>query len=333
MRNPRTRAPRKGQRRGAIAAACLTIGIACAGAHAQSYPSRPIRLVTPFPAGGTAEVLARAIAVQVEAQLGQPVVVDSRGGANGIIGTEIVARAAPDGYTALHVTASFVINPHIYRKLPYHYDRDFVPVTSVVLGTGYLVLVHPAVPARTLQELIALAKKDSRLTYGSPGVGNTLHLAAEFFNVRAGTRLVHVPYKGVAPAMNAAIAGEVQAIFMPATIAIPMVKAGKLRALAFTANKRLAELPDVPTSAEAGLELPLSGAWHGWFVPARTPAAIVQRLHAEAQKALGVPKVRDFILAGGYEPDGRSPAAFREFVRAEYERYGEMVRAAKLEPQ
>jgi tripartite-type tricarboxylate transporter receptor subunit TctC len=333
MPRPRRSAAGSSCRHGAIAAACVAVASACGAAHAQSYPSRPIRLVTPFPAGGTAEVIARAIAVQVEAQLGQPVVVDSRGGANGIIGTEIVARAAPDGYTALHVTASFVINPHIYRKLPYHYERDFVPVTSVVLGTGYLVLVHPAVPARSLQELIALAKKDSRLSYGSPGIGNTLHLAAEFFNVRAGTHLAHVPYKGVAPAMNAAIAGEVQAIFMPATIAIPMVKAGKLRALAFTASKRLPELPDVPTSAEAGLELPLSGAWHGWFVPAGTPAAIVERLHAEARKALGVPKVRDFILAGGYEPDGRSPAAFREFVRLEYERYGEMVRAAKLEPQ
>jgi tripartite-type tricarboxylate transporter receptor subunit TctC len=300
------------------------------GACAQAYPNRPIRLVTPFPAGGTAEVIARTIAVQMESQLGQPIVVDSRGGANGIIGTEIVARAAPDGYTLLHVTASFVINPHVYRKLPYDVERDFTPVTNVILGTGYLLLVHPQVPARSLQEFIALAKKDSRLSYGSPGIGNTLHLAAEFFNVRAGTKLVHVPYKGVAPAMNAVMGGEVQAIFMPATIAVPMVKAGKLRALAFTASKRLPELPDVPTTTEGGLELPLPGAWHGWFAPAHTPAAIVSRIQTEANKALHTPKVRDYIVAGGYEPDGRSPEEFQQFVKLELARYGEMVRAAKI---
>lgn len=323
------------RRNGAFGRRVAALALSCAATAvlAQAYPARPVRLVSPFPAGGTAEVLARSITTQVETQLGQPIVVDSRGGANGIIGTEIVARAAPDGYTLLHVTASFVINPHVYRKLPYDIERDFKPVTSVVLGTGYLIIVNPQVPARTLQEFIQLARKDGKLAYGSPGVGNTLHLAAEYFNARAGTQLVHIPYKGVGPAMNAVIAGEVQAIVMPATIATAMIKAGKIRALAFTGSTRLAELPDVPTSAESGLDLPLSGAWHGWFAPAGTPNAIAQRLQTEARKALAVPKVRDFIIAGGYIPDGRPPEEFQKFVRDEFVRYGEMVRAAKVTPQ
>lgn len=230
--------------------------------HADAYPTRPIRLVAPFPAGGTADVLARQVSTDVSTHLGQSIVVDNRSGANGIIGTDTVAKAPPDGHTLLHVTASFVINQHIYRKLPYDVFKDFDPVTNVVLGTGYLVLLNPSVPASSVKELIALAKKTGNVTYSSPGVGNTLHLAAELFNVRTGVKLLHVPYKGVAPA--------------------------------------------------------------------KTPSAILSRLHREVYKVLQTPRVREAIVAGGYEPDGRSPGEFRKFLRQEYDRYGEMLRVANV---
>ena len=307
--------------------------VCIANAAAQTYPTRsirPIRLIVPFAAGGTADVIARSTSNEVGAQLGQPFVLDNRGGANGIIGTDLVAKAPPDGHTLLHVTASFVINPNTYTVLPYDIFRDFEPVTNVVLGTGYLLALHPAVPANSVKELIALAR-DGRVSYSSPGVGNTLHLAAELFSVRAGVKLLHVPYKGVAPALNAVLAGEVQATFIPATIALPLVKAGRAKAVAFTGRSRFAGLPQLPTMAEAGVpNLELTGSWHGWFAPAKTSMAVLSRLHQEVTKALQVPRVRDAIISGGYEPDGKSPAEFRKFLRAEYERYAEMVRVAKV---
>ncbi|HYH41865.1 MAG TPA: tripartite tricarboxylate transporter substrate binding protein [Burkholderiales bacterium] len=300
-------------------------------AAAAEYPNRPVRLVAPFVAGGTADVLARQIANEVSSQLGQTFVIDNRAGANGIIGTDTVAKAPPDGHTLLHVTASFVINQHIYRKLPYDVFRDFDPVTNVVLGTGYLFVINPSVPAASVKELIALAKKTGKVNYSSPGVGNTLHLAAELFNVRAGVNLLHVPYKGVAPAMNAVLSGEVQATFIPATIALELVKAGKLKAIGFTGASRWSGMPNLPTMKEQGVaNLELTGSWHGWFAPAKTPPPVLARLHQEVRKALQVPRVRESIVAGGYEPDGSSPAAFRKFLRQEYDRYGEMVRVAKI---
>ena len=317
-------------------AAALVATVLCTGAHAASsgaattYPTRPVRLVAPFPAGGTADVLARQVSTEVGAQLGQQFVLDNRSGANGIIGTDTVAKAAPDGHTLLHVTASFVINQHIYRKLPYDIFRDFEPVTNVVLGTGYLLLVNPAVPVSSVKDLIALAKT-GKVSYSSPGIGNTLHLAAELFNVRTGVKMLHVPYKGVAPAMNAVLAGEVQTTFMPATIAVTMVKAGKLKALAFTGSSRWAGMPELPTMAEQGIaNLELTGSWHGWFAPAKTPAPILSRLHQEVRKALQAPRLREAIVSGGYEPDGRSPAEFRRFLRQEFDRYGEMIKVANV---
>ncbi len=302
----------------------------CASASAQPYPARPIRIVVPFAAGGTADVIARSVANEVGAQFGQPFVLDNRGGANGIIGTDIVAKAPPDGHTLLHVTASFVINPNTYTSLPYDIFRDFEPVTNVVLGTGYLLVLHLAVAANSVKELIALAR-DGKVSYSSPGVGNTLHLAAELFGVRAGVNLLHVPYKGVAPALNAVLAGEVQATFIPATIAAALVKAGRAKAVAFTGAARLPTMPQVPTMNEAGVpNLELTGSWHGWFAPAKTPVGVVSKLHAEIAKALRVPRVREPLVSGGYEPDGSSPAAFKNFLRGEYARYAEMVKVANV---
>ncbi len=309
----------------------VTIGLGVTSVCANAYPTRPIRLVAPFPAGGTADVIARTITSEVGAQLGQPFVLDNRAGANGIIGTDMVAKAQPDGHTLLHVTASLVINPHIYRQLPYDVLKDFDPVTNLVLGAGYLVLVNPSTPVSSVPELIALAKKTQKVTYSSPGVGNSLHLAAEIFNLRTGIRMLHVPYKGVAPAMNALLGGEVQVSIMPGTISIGHVKAGKLKAIAFTGASRWAVLPDLPTVREQGIaNFELSGGWHAWFAPAKTSAAILSRLHQEVSKALQFPRVREALLAGGYEPDGRSPAETRRFVRAEYERYAEMVKVANV---
>jgi tripartite-type tricarboxylate transporter receptor subunit TctC len=301
-----------------------------ADAYAQSYPTRPIRLIVPFPAGGTADVIARGIANEASTQLAQPIVLDTRGGANGIIGTDIVAKAVPDGHTLLYVTASFVINPHIYLKLPYDVFRDFDPVTNAILGTGYLVVLHPAVQAPSVKALIALAR-DIKLSYSSPGVGNTLHLAAELFATRAGIKLLHVPYKGVAPALNAVMAGEVQMTLIPPTIALTQVKAGRVKAIAFTGASRFAGLPQLPTMSEAGVaNVELTGAWQGFFAPAKTAPPAMARLQQELARALQVPKVHELIVAGGYGPDGRSGAAFATLLRAEYECYGEMVRVANV---
>jgi len=304
-------------------------------ATAQTYPTRPIRLVVPFPAGGTADVIARSIANEASTQFGQPFVIDNRGGANSIIGSEIVAKAPPDGYTMLYVTAALVINPHVYLKLPYDALRDFDPVTNGVLGTGYLVVLHPSLPANSVKELVALANDPQmrgKLSYSSPGVGNTLHLAAELFATRAGVKLLHVPYKGVAPALNAVLAGEVQMTLIPPTIVMSQIKAGRVKAIGFTGSSRFPGMPQLPTMTEAGIpNLELTGAWHGWFVPAKTPAGVIARLQQEVAKSLHAPRVREAIVAGGYEPDGRSPEEFRKFLRAEYERYGEMVKAANLQ--
>jgi tripartite-type tricarboxylate transporter receptor subunit TctC len=189
------------------------------------------------------------------------------------------------------------------------------------------------VPAASVKDLVALAKTQ-KLTYSSPGVGNTLHLAAELFNVRSGVKLTHVPYKGVAPAMNAVMSGEVQVTFMPPTVVVQQVKAGRVKAIAFTGASRWPVMPELPTMTEAGVpNLALTGSWHGWFAPARTPGAVIARLQQEVKKALQVPKVRDFIVEGGYEPDGSTPEAFRQFVRAEFERYAEMVQIAGVPKQ
>lgn len=312
-----------------LSSVCASAFIAGA-ASAQPYPVRPIRLIVPYPAGGTADVIARGVANEVGAQLGQSFVVDNRGGANSIIGTDIVAKSTPDGYTLLHNTASFVINSSIYLKLPFDPLRDFDPVTNLVLGTGYLLVLHPAVPASTVKELVALARA-GKVSYSSPGVGNTLHLAAEMFATRAGVKLLHVPYKGVAPALNGVLAGEVQMTLIPPTIAVQQIKAGRVRAIAFTGSARFAGLPQVPIMSEAGVaNLELTGAWHGWFAPAKTPPQVVLRLQQEVAHALQVPKVREMIVTGGYEPDGRSAAEFAKFLRAEYQRYAEMVRIANV---
>jgi len=303
-----------------------------AGAWAQDYPSRPIRLVLGFPSGGTIDALARSVATQLETQLGRPIVVDNRTGANGIIAAEIVAKSPADGYTMLFSPPALVINQVLLKKVPYDVLRDFAPVISVCVGTGYLLVVNPSVPAQSVKEFIALAKnRDKPVTYGTPGIGNTQHLVGEMFNLKAGTRLMHVPYKGLTPAITAVLGGEAHSLFVPPTVVMPHIKAGKLRALAFTGATRWQFMPELPTVAESGVPgFDASGAWQGWFARAGTPRAIVARLHAEIHKALQVPKVRDFILTGGYEPDGRGLEEFRKMIQSDFKKFAEVVRVADI---
>jgi len=327
-------------RRSAHAACVLALAASLSAAAAPpardgAYPVRPIRLVTTSAAGGSSDVIARAVARHVESALGTSIVVDNRPGAAGIIGYDLVAKAVPDGYTLLHATAALVITPSIYRKLPFDVRRDFTPITSLGSAYGYLLIVHPALPATSLAEFVKLAGgRGSRLHYGSPGIGNPLHLAGATFNERTGSQLVHVAYKGMAPALNAVMSGEVQAMFAPPTVTLQHVKSGRVRALAFTGSARASQLPNVPTVAESGIAgFDISGSWHGWFAPARLPPEIVARLYEAVRRALDVPELAAFLRAGGYEPDGRPPSGFGRYIAAEHERYAREVRAAGVEPQ
>ena len=305
------------------------------GAWSQAYPDRPIRLVVPFPPGGNVDSFARVLARQIEAQLAQPIVIDNRGGANGIVGADLVAKAAPNGYTLLGTSIAFVVNAGMYKKLPYDSEKDFVPITNFAWGLGYLLTVHPSVPAQSVKDLIALAKSGGEgLRYSTPGIGNGQHLAAELFATKAGIQLLHVPYKGGGPALNAVLGGEVQITFPAVAVGAPHVKAGKLRALGFTGATRVTSLPDVPTIAEAGVPgYRFDSGWHAWFAPAKTPPAVINKLYTAIVAALKEPKLREYFIAGGYEPRGDSPEEFRQIFHSDIKLYAEIVRAAKIEAQ
>ena len=312
--------------------ACMTVAPQM-NAHGQNYPSRPIRLVVPFPPGGNVDVFSRVLFRQVEAELGQTFVIDNRGGANGLIGADVVANATPDGYTLLNTSFGFAVNPAILKKMPFDIEKDFVPVTNVALGLGYLMVVNPKVPANNVKELIALAKKQP-VRYSTAGVGNGQHLAGALFNMEAGTDMLHVPYKGGGPAVNAVLGGEVEVHFPAGSVGVPHVRAGRLRALGFTGARRLASLPDVPTVAEAGLPNYVADAgWHGVFAPAKTPAAVVNKLQQAIHKALLEPKVNKHFVDNGYEPQGDAPAEWARKFRADIKRYAKIVKAAGIKPQ
>ena len=319
-------------RHAARAAALLVAAIWSTAAWAQPYPARPIRLIVPFPASGTTDLLARPVARQVESQLGRTLVVDNRTGANGLIGAEVVSRAAPDGYTMLWTTSSIAINQAISPRFPLDILRDLEPVSQVAAGAGYFVLVNPALNVHSVKELIAMAKsREKPLTYGTPGVGNGQHLAGELFNQLAGTQLLHVPYKGIPQQINALLSREIDVLFIPPTASITYVKDGRLRAIAFAAPNRWSMMPELPTVAESGVpEFKPEPGWHGWFLPPRTPRKVITLVNDEIRKAAQSQTLRESFLSLGYSVVASTPDEFRVKIAAELKRYVDVARAANI---
>jgi tripartite-type tricarboxylate transporter receptor subunit TctC len=313
-----------------FAAALFAAGPALAQSAADNYPSKPIHLILPFPPGGGTDILGRVIAERLTTQLGQPVVIENRGGAGGNVGAEAAAHSAPDGYTLVLVAPSLAISPSLYAKLNYDPVKDFAPV-SLVGSVPNVMVTHPDVPARNLAEFIALAKsKPGGMNFGSGGPGTSNHLAGELFNLEAGVKLVHVPYKGVNLAMNDVIAGQVQLVVIGVPAALPFIKAGRLRALAVVAPKRLAALQDVPTAAEAGLPNYEVTTWYGVLAPAGTPKPIITRLNAEIVRVMHAPDLQERFAATGTEPKTSTPDEFADFIKQEMAKWGKVVRAAGL---
>ena len=304
---------------------------AAATAFAQPYPSKPIHLIVPFPPGGGNDTVARALAQQLGPDLGQPVVIDNRPGAGGSVGAELAARAPADGYTLfLAGVGSHAVNPNLHAKLPYDAVKDFAPITLVASAPSVLV-VNPGVPARTIDEFTAFARANpGKLNYASNGNGSAAQLAAAMYESMAGVKMVHVPYKGIAPAMTDLMSGEVQLMFGTIVALVPHIQSGKLRALAVTSTKRSALLPEVPTLAESGLPEYQAGSWYGILAPAGTPREVIERLHGAIVKALRQPEVAKRLAAEGAEVIGSTPDEFGAHLKAEIARVGKVVRAAGI---
>lgn len=303
--------------------------------QSADFPSRPVKLLVPFSAGGSPDLLARVIGMQAGKQMNQGLVVDNRLGANGIVAAEAVARAAPDGYTLLVTTGSQAINPSIYKTLPYDTVADFAPVGLFTIAPALTLVVHPESPVKTFAAFLELARKpDGDVSFGSPGTGNTLHLAGELLNALAGTRMLHVPYKGAAPALNAVMAKEVTACFLSTTAAVLAIKGGQVRPLAVTSARRIAAFPEVPTMAESGVPgMDYNGGWVGVFAPARTPLPVVQKLSTEFNRAMQVPEVREKMVGWDSPPASSTPDEFGRFFRQEMEKYARIVKLANIPKQ
>lgn len=300
-------------------------------ALAQSYPSKPIRLIVPFAAGGGNDSVARLVGKSLSASLGQQVVIDNRPGAGGVLGAELAAKSSPDGYTLfLGGVGSHAINPNLHERLPYDPIKDFAPI--VLLASAPLILVvHPSVPANSTLEFTALARsKPGELNYASNGNGSSSHLAAVMFEAMAGVKMVHVPYKGLSPALTDLLSERVQLMFSSVVAILPHIRAGKLRGLAVTGSKRLSSMPELPTLAESGLAGYEASSWYGVLAPAGTPKEVVARLNAEMVKALDQPEVRSSLLAEGAEPVGGPPEKFAAHIKSEKERLGKLIRDAKI---
>jgi len=297
----------------------------------QAYPSKPIRLIVPFAAGGGNDNVARLVGKRLADSLGQPVLVDNRPGAGGVVGAELAAKAAPDGYTLfLGGVGSHAINPNLHDKLPYDPIRDFAPV-ALLAQAPLILVVHPSVPARDISEFIAYARANpGRLNFASNGNGSSSQLAAVMFDSMAGVDMVHVPYKGLSPALSDLLSGQVQVMFSSVVAILPHIKAGKLRALAVTGARRLASMPELPTIAESGLAGYEASSWYGILAPAGTPRDIVTKLNTELGRALEQPEVKNSLLAEGAEPVGGTPERFAAHIRSDKERLGTLIRDAKI---
>jgi len=306
---------------------------AAAQVLAQGYPSKPVKVLVGVPPGGPTDTVARAVAPDLAEALGQPVVIENRPGASAVIATELVAKAPPDGYTLGFIYITHATNPTLMSKLPYDTLRDFAPVSMV--GQQSMVLVaHPAFPANSVQELIAAAKANpGKLDYGASDAGSAPHLAAELFKMMSGTQLTPIYYKGTAPAMTDLIAGHIPLMFISNISALPQVKSGKLKALAVTGAQRTALAPDLPTVAESGLAGFEVYGWYGFAAPARTPRAIVNRLHNEVAKIAQNPRMKARLAAQGLELVGSSPEEFDAFIRAELAKWSAVLKAAGVKPE
>jgi tripartite-type tricarboxylate transporter receptor subunit TctC len=312
-----------------FAALCLD----SAGAWAQGFPNRPVRIIVPFAAGGAVDDLARLIGVKLAASLHQPVLVENHAGAGGNLGADLVAKSAPDGYTILQTTNGQAISPALYRALPFDAVTDFIPVTQLVASTLVLV-ADPALPVASTRELIALAKSTpGKLNYGSSGVGNPLHLTMEMIKFAAGIAIEPVPYRGDGQINTALMAGEVQVAVVPLATSLPLIAVGKLRALGVTSARRSAALPDVPTIAESGVPGFASTSWQGFFVAAHTPHDVVDRIQQETAQALQSSDLRERLAALTYEPVGSTPQDFDAYFRSELARFAGVVKQAHIPPQ
>jgi tripartite-type tricarboxylate transporter receptor subunit TctC len=313
----------------AFAAAALLGGLH--SAQAQNWPAKPIRFIVPFTPGGGNDTIARLVGQKLSAALGQQVIVDTRAGAGGTIGAEAAARSAPDGYTVfLAGVATHGINPNLRSKLPYDAVKDFQPV-SLIASAPLIVVVHPSLPVRNTRDLIALAKsKPGQVTYASNGAGGSSHMAVELYNMMTGTKMLHVPYKGLSPALTDLISGQVQVMFSSAVAMLPQVKSGRLRAIAMTGAKRSPALPDVPTVAESGVPGYETGSWYGVVVPAGTPKPVVGRLAQEIAAISKSPEINQRLVEDAAIPVGSTPDEFGAFIRKELARWAKVVQQGHI---
>lgn len=295
---------------------------------AQSYPVKSVRLVVPYPPGGGTDIIARIVGQKLSEGLGQQVIVDNRGGAGGTIGTDVVAKSAPDGYTLLMAPTSHAINPSIYNKLPYDTVRDFAPITLAASAT-ILLVVHPSVPVRTVKELIVFARmKPGQLNFGSAGNGTVFHLTGELFKRRAGIDMVHVPFKGGGPTIANLVAGQVSVAFETMLALHSFVKAGRVRSLAVTSARRSSVMPDLPTIAELGFPNIVAENWYGFYAPAATPREVVARLNTEIVKILRMAEIKDRFQGQGTEVVGSTPEQLTEYIRVEMEKWSRTAKEA-----
>ena len=307
--------------------AILSLAFAANAYGQDAWPTRPVRMILPFPPGGGTDILGRLIAERLSASIGQPVVTENRGGAGGNVGAEAAARSAPDGYTIVLVAPSLAISPTLYSKINYDPVKDFAPI-SLVATVPNVMVTQPSLPGQ-LQEFIAFAKaKPGALNFGSGGAGTSNHLAGELFNIVTGAKLVHVPYKGVNLAMQDVLAGNVHLVFIGIPAAAPHIRAGKLRALAVVAPQRSSALPEVPTVAEAGLKDFEVTTWYGVLAPAGTPQPVVRRLNAELVKVMHAPEMKEKLTATGTEPLTSTPEEFAAYIKREMAKWGDVIRKA-----
>ena len=313
-----------------VVATAVVVGVAAAQTPPIAYPVKPIRMVVPFPPGGTPDLQGRMLTEKLAPRLGQQIVIDNRGGANGVIGMEVVARAPADGYTIVIATVgNWSVHPHLY-KLPYDTLKDFVPVIHIATTPG-VVAVHPSVPAKSVKELIALARqRPGELNYGSAGVGGFGHMCGALFSVMTKTKMVHVPYTGFAQVFSDLIAGQIQVSMNSALPTIPLITSGRVRALATTGSKRLGILPDLPTVAEAGVPGYENSTWSAIGAPARTPQPIIERLNREFAAVLGMPDIRERFSSAGSTITGGSPEQFHEYWKSEFAKYGKLMKEAGI---